>query len=892
MITNAAALYGFPWVSPLTQQWYNANNQAGFLGGDAIHPTYYGYSVYASNLNNFMTASFPDWKAVNTNTASANFSASQTTGPAPLLITFSYTGSNGVSFEWSFGDGGTSSAQNPQYTYLAAGTFSVSLVVNGSVTQTLANLITVTNSSNQASATFSVSPTSGGVPTRASFIYTGTNGSSYAWSFGDGGTSTLQNPSYIYTSAGSFSPSLVVNGTVKYTLPSVITITNTASPGVSGPSLNVTNFGAVGDEAQVWVNTTSGSVVVQFTNALSSADIGKTIELFGVGEKNTGNNVSGVYVTRAQDLIDIITNVINGNAYVSGDIPTVTSNGVYCIYGSNDSQAFQAAVNAASGTNTVINIPVGRFLLIPPCSYTNFNNALPYPNYFAVKCAQGIILTKGGITFAGAGPALTALVAQGGFKDQGGFCLRGGIFNCIGPITNDYPLIWNNLTFDGGMQTAFTGNEGTQPANAIDGEGWDGSSYAGLDSGIEPLHIFKEFSNCRFQHFRGEMIKGITSTAGNETILVTNCVFTDGNATCFNYNLAHTISGCTFSNMYQIEEFYLKYPTNAPSYFVNNYATNIQHNCVSLNGGSATNEPYIIANNTFCQNGGNAIQTTPASNLTIVSNQFVCAIGSYSINIVLGAPGYQGYWDNSNILISANSFYNPAIILEIAGAVSPTDINGVENVQVCSNLLYAAVGQQCQALQVYNWCTNVHVFNNDFLTHASGGGNVYWGSGAYGYPYVTVDANDVYTERIGNFTGTPQTNVFSYGNGPRHQTIQSMSGDAFVLSDSDSNQIPPTAQMVLDNSVNGGTGSYNLYLNSAMTRSINVTNGEVVTASWVGGKWITTTGVANNPAIQVSSGTLAFGAVPYGTISERTKVRLCSWCLIRRTREITTRQSL
>jgi PKD repeat protein len=33
---------------------------------------------------------------------------------------------------------------------------------------------------------------------------------SYAWTFGDGGTSTQQNPSYTYTTAGTFSVALTV----------------------------------------------------------------------------------------------------------------------------------------------------------------------------------------------------------------------------------------------------------------------------------------------------------------------------------------------------------------------------------------------------------------------------------------------------------------------------------------------------------------------------------------------------------------------------------------------------------------------------------------------------------------------------------------------------------
>jgi len=53
---------------------------------------------------------------------------------------------------------------------------------------------------------------------------------------------------------------------------------------------NVTNFGAVGDAVQLYVNTIANSVVVTTSNRLSSADIGKTIEIFGVGTQSMGLN--------------------------------------------------------------------------------------------------------------------------------------------------------------------------------------------------------------------------------------------------------------------------------------------------------------------------------------------------------------------------------------------------------------------------------------------------------------------------------------------------------------------------------------------------------------------------------------------------------------------------
>ncbi|MBU1488130.1 PKD domain-containing protein, partial [bacterium] len=77
----------------------------------------------------------------------ANFSATPTTGCAPLEVTFSDLSTGDVlSYLWSFGDGDTSAAQNPTHTYTNPGDYTVSLTVSdacGSDSQTRTGYITV-----------------------------------------------------------------------------------------------------------------------------------------------------------------------------------------------------------------------------------------------------------------------------------------------------------------------------------------------------------------------------------------------------------------------------------------------------------------------------------------------------------------------------------------------------------------------------------------------------------------------------------------------------------------------------------------------------------------------------------------------------------------------------
>lgn len=79
--------------------------------------------------------------------AVATFSASPTTGYAPMKVTFTdkSTGSP-TSWKWSFGDGTSSTTKNPVHTYSKEGKYTVSLTVKnakGSNIKTISNYITV-----------------------------------------------------------------------------------------------------------------------------------------------------------------------------------------------------------------------------------------------------------------------------------------------------------------------------------------------------------------------------------------------------------------------------------------------------------------------------------------------------------------------------------------------------------------------------------------------------------------------------------------------------------------------------------------------------------------------------------------------------------------------------
>ena len=79
----------------------------------------------------------------------AEFTATPTTGNAPLTVSFTDQSENDpTTWQWDFGNGSTSTQQNPSHTYNTDGSYTVTLTATneyGSDTETKTNYITVTN---------------------------------------------------------------------------------------------------------------------------------------------------------------------------------------------------------------------------------------------------------------------------------------------------------------------------------------------------------------------------------------------------------------------------------------------------------------------------------------------------------------------------------------------------------------------------------------------------------------------------------------------------------------------------------------------------------------------------------------------------------------------------
>ncbi|AKB82584.1 cell surface protein [Methanosarcina barkeri 3] len=167
------------------------------------------------------------------NLPTAAFSASPTSGKAPMKVQF-IDKSTGTpkKWKWSFGDGTTSTKQNPTHKYSKAGVYTVKLTVTnaaGSNTVTKTNYITVAA---KPAAAFSASPTSGKTPLTVKFTDTSAGTPiKWKWDFGDGTTSTKQNPTHKYSKAGKYTVTLTVtNAAGSNTVTKSNYITVTAKP--------------------------------------------------------------------------------------------------------------------------------------------------------------------------------------------------------------------------------------------------------------------------------------------------------------------------------------------------------------------------------------------------------------------------------------------------------------------------------------------------------------------------------------------------------------------------------------------------------------------------------------------------------------------------------------
>jgi hypothetical protein len=612
-------------------------------------------------------------------------------------------------------------------------------------------------------------------------------------------------------------------------------------------TLNVTNFGAKGDCANITVSVTSNSAVVVTTNQFSSADVGKVMQLFGAGFKaslsSTGyfnGNYAGT-PTNHQDLVATILSVANGTNVTISSACGVTTNNILCTYGTQNMMAFSNCIAAAPTNPTTIYIPTGNYLLIPPTALdTNFVQSGEFDSY------PTITIRRGGLHFLGDGTNLTVLTGNGAWQQKGLDCAyRGYLFLIQAPITNDTgPLIFDNMQISGNATSNHTTNYVFWPAIPTDGSGWDVTHHCIIEGGgTPPCNAYKMVTNCFICHWHGETLQGLYGVSDG-TDVVANCTFSDGNATALNWSLTLNIHDNVFNDYYEVMECYL-FASNT-CYFQNNLITNIHGGGIAMCG-AVTNRQmptFNFISNVFYLNGW-CIGMAPAENLNIIGNYFNQG------NVVLGLAGYQGTAINSNIFIAFNTFTNSSgnpIYVEGGGQ------NRVANVTIVSNTAAATVNSYFA--DSYGWSTNVVFLNNS----VSGSMQGLFNDGALGQWFIDDLSNQFPPYRQTDYTGV--TNTISYARGGiRHQVSANVANSVWVLDDTHPSQVPLGAVLQITYI---GNFPVSLYFSASMSGTATVvTNGQMVTCQWMNGVWQWLAPPATPPIILTGAAKLPNGAFQF-----------------------------
>jgi gliding motility-associated-like protein len=211
------------------------------IGNNPTH-TYVNTGTYSITVKvttvSGCTATFQGTNAIILDSKpTANFSATPRNGCASDDYIFTNSSSNNVnSWFWNFGDGGTSSAQNPTYNYVDTGFFKITLIVavnNCKDTLEIEDYIYI----NPPVAKF-YKYYNCDTPMQRYFDNESIGALTYAWNFGDGNFSVDSNPVHVYANPGIYAVSLTVtNGACTHTTrDTVIVVSNNPNFSVNGTS--------------------------------------------------------------------------------------------------------------------------------------------------------------------------------------------------------------------------------------------------------------------------------------------------------------------------------------------------------------------------------------------------------------------------------------------------------------------------------------------------------------------------------------------------------------------------------------------------------------------------------------------------------------------------------
>ena len=246
----------------------------------------------------------------------ADFSASPTSGNAPLNISFTDNSTGATSWFWKLGDGNISKQRNPTHNYSTEGNYTVILVVNnGKGWSSKTQEITVQNG--LPIADFEADNSSGSVK----FTDLSQNATAWNWDFGDGDNSTDENPVHAYSTAGNYTVTLTASneaGSVSKVNIVNLTEENIANNDSDSSSSNSGSSSSSSDSNHHHSSSSSsssGSIGISSDNVSTSNSVihvnGAESESTGIEQNNSTETNTSDNVSDSSELQSNVTEVVN-----------------------------------------------------------------------------------------------------------------------------------------------------------------------------------------------------------------------------------------------------------------------------------------------------------------------------------------------------------------------------------------------------------------------------------------------------------------------------------------------------------------------------------------------------------------------------------------------------
>jgi PKD repeat protein len=231
-------------------------------------------------------------QAVNVTAPLAAPVAGFTTFPTDLTVAFTSTAiGDSLTYLWDFGDGNTSTEQNPTHAYAGGGSYNVTQTVSNTAgSNAVTQAVNVTAPLAAPVAGFTTFPTD----LTVAFTSTATGDSlTYLWDFGDGNTSTEQNPTHVYAGGGSYNVTQTVSNTAgSNTLTQAVNVTAPVALPVAGFSAFPT------DLTVAFTSTATGDALTY---------------LWDFGDGNTSSEANPVFTYAAGGAYNVTQTVSNGS---------------------------------------------------------------------------------------------------------------------------------------------------------------------------------------------------------------------------------------------------------------------------------------------------------------------------------------------------------------------------------------------------------------------------------------------------------------------------------------------------------------------------------------------------------------------------------------------------